>query len=145
MKTVTVSAFLVISFFLTLGCGKTGMPGDSTSLENRQSIEGSQCVKGVLVKKGICGQRIIKITSQNKVGVAYAAQWKDDISGQVHENVFAVENFCSFPVSINEGDEITFKLTTNKTNDCVTCQAFTPVPGEKNSIIVNGDCSETRN
>jgi hypothetical protein len=145
MKKATVSAFFVISFFLTPGCEKTGIPGDSKSLENRQTLEASQCMKGILVKKGICGQRVIKITSQNKEGVGYAAQWKDEISGKTYENVFTVENYCSFPVSVNEGDEFTFKLTSDKTNDCVVCQSFTPVPGEKNSIIVNGDCGEKKN
>lgn len=138
MKTAIVSTFFIISLFLTPGCEKTVVPGDS------KSLEASQCLKGILVKKGICGQRVIKITSQNKEGVAYAAQWKDDISGKNYENVFTVDNSCSFPASIKEGDEVTFKVTSDKTNDCVQCAAYTPVPNEKNSIIV-GDCGETKN
>ena len=145
MKTATVSAFLLISFFLTPGCEKTGIPGDSKSVENRQGLEAGQCMKGILVKKGICGQRVIKITSLNKEGVVYAAEWKDDLSGKIYENVFTVENSCSFPASINEGDEVSFKLTSDKTNNCVVCQAFTPVPKEKNNIIVSGDCGDKNN
>lgn len=142
MKTAIVSAFFVISFFLAPGCEKTGIPDNLKSLENKQNLEGGQCITGILVKKGICGQRVIKINSQNKDGIAYAVRWKDDTSGKTYENVFTVENFCSFPASINEGEEFTFKLTSDRSNNCVTCMAFTPVPEEKNSIVVNANCGE---
>ena len=140
MKTASVLAFFMTSFFLAPGCEKTGIQSDLKSLGSNQSVETSQCMKGILVKKGICGQRVIKVTSANKDGVAYATQWKDESTGKTYENVFAVDNECAFPATINEGDELSFKLTSNKTNDCVLCAAFTPVPKEKNSIIVNGDC-----
>jgi hypothetical protein len=140
MKITTVLAFFVTSFVFAQGCEKTGIQSDLKSSENSQSVETGQCMKGILVKKGICGQRVIKIVSQNKDGVAYATQWKDESSGKTYENVFAVDNRCAFPAALNEGDELSFKLTSNKTNDCVLCAAYTPVPKEKNSIIVNGDC-----
>ena len=139
MKTLTVLGLLIISFSLNTGCEKNAIQSDSKSLEN------GHCLKGILVKKGICGQRVIKIISPNKEGVAYASQWKDEFSGKIYENVFTVENLCAFPATINEGDELSFRLTSDKANDCVQCKAYTPVPNEKNSIIVNVDCAPQKN
>jgi hypothetical protein len=139
MKTFVIIGFTIVSFSLNSGCGKsvhqtgTGPTGQA------------DCFKGTLVKKGICGQLVVKINSQAKEGVTYASSWKDESTGKTYENVFTVENMCSFPSSINEGGEFNFKITKDAVNNCMVCQVFTPVPKEKNSIIVNGDCAGVRN
>ena len=138
MKTLTTLGLLIISFSLNNGCEKNELQS------NLKSLESGQCFSGILVKKGICGQRVIKIISQTKEGVAYAPQWNNESSCKTYENVFTVENSCAFPASINEGDELSFRLTSDKANDCVQCLALTPVPNEKNSIIV-ADCSPQKN
>ena len=66
MKKAFVSTLVMVSFFLAPGCEKTGVPGDSKTSENRQIVDGSQCIKGILVKKGICGQRVIKLPHKTK-------------------------------------------------------------------------------
>ena len=138
MKTLTSTVLVMIGFLFNTGCEKNETQEDMASLEQEK------CLKGILVKKGICGQRVIKIISQSKDGVSYATQWKDDISGKSYENVFTVENSCAFPVAIKEGEEFNFKLTAEKANDCVHCAAHTPVPKEKNSIIISTDCTEQK-
>jgi hypothetical protein len=127
---------LITGFVFILGCEK------DVTQENLASLEQKKCFRGILVKKGICGQRVIQISSQNKDAVSYATQWKDEISGKRYENVFTVDNSCAFPAAIKEGEEFNFELTADKANDCVQCAAYTPVPKEKNSIIVSTNCTE---
>ncbi len=140
MKTIAILGFLVILLPSFTGCEKN--EGQKSELK---SLENDQCLKGILVKSGICGQRVIEITSQNKNGVTYAAQWTDELSKKTYKNVFTVENSCAFPAAIKEGDEFSFKLTSDTSNDCVQCRAYTPVPNEVNSIIVVVDCSSQKN
>ena len=135
MKGSVFFAFVTIHLFFNTGCTKS-------DIENKMSrIEQGDCLKGVLVKKGICGQRIVKVLSQEKNGIKLASSWKDESSGKTFTDVFSVENICTFPSSISEGGEFTFKLSSVKENDCITCQAYTPVPAEKNSIVVSSDCT----
>jgi hypothetical protein len=124
-----------MGLFLSSGCEKSQLEGKKALADQ------GTCVTGVLVKAGICGQRVIKITSQNKGGLAYAARWEDQSSGKTYENVFTVAKSCAFPTTMKEGEQINFKLTTDTANECAQCLAFTPVPGEKNNIIINADCA----
>ncbi len=133
MKTRTAIALVIFSSFIMLGCNKNDTRDDTGLKQN--------CFKGILVKKGLCGERVIRIVSVIRDGVSYAAQWKDE-SGNTYEDVFAVQNFCSFPASLTEGSEFNFKLTAETKNDCVRCAAVTPVPVEKNSIQISTDCRE---
>ncbi|HVG13596.1 MAG TPA: hypothetical protein VM935_01510 [Chitinophagaceae bacterium] len=136
MKMLTSIGLVMIMFLINTGCEK------GETAEDRTTLGQTKCLKGILVKKGICGQRVVKVLSQTKDGVSFAASWKDEVSGKSYENVYTVENSCSFPASIAEGDEFNFKLTADKKNDCVQCAAHTPVPKESNSIIVSTDCTD---
>ena len=139
MKALVFFAFVTIHLFFNTGCTKD-------DIQNKMSgIQPGECLKGVLVKKGICGQRVVKVLSEDKNGIRLASSWKDESSGKTFTDVFAVENSCSFPSSISEGGEFTFKLSSVKDNGCVTCQAYTPVPAEKNSILVSNDCTGVKN
>jgi hypothetical protein len=133
MKTLTAITLVILCSSIMFGCTKNDIRDDA-------GLQQPKCLKGILVKKGICGERVIRITSESKAGVSYASQWKDE-SGKSYEDVFAVENFCSFPASISEGTEFNFKLTAATKNDCVRCAAITPVPTEKNSIEISTDCA----
>ena len=134
MKTMVAFGLIFIGLLHT-GCQKKESP-DQTENPTQNG-----CWKGILVKKGICGQRVIKIISSDKNGLAFATTWKDETSGKTYENVFTVENFCTFPSSVNEGDEVSFSVTANRSNNCIVCQAYTPVPNEKNSITTNANCT----
>src|SRR5918998_1611997 len=136
MKTLATLGCIIIGLFLGSGCEKNDLDC------NKELVDQQTCLTGVLVKAGICGQRVIKVTSHNKGGLAYAAIWQDQSSGKTYENVFTVANSCTFPTTIKEGEQINFKLTTNTANDCAQCMAITPVPAEKNNIIVGADCAE---
>ena len=134
MKTIIVRSLIILSAFITPSCEK------NNDQINRIALEQGDCIRGTLVKKGMCGQLVVKIISEKKNEITYASSWKDESTGKTHENVFTVENSCAFPNSINEGGEFYFKVTSKSSNDCVQCAAFTPVPKEKNSILVSTEC-----
>lgn len=102
----------------------------------KPQTEQKGCFTGKLVKRGICGQRVIQLVSESMDGIAFAANWTDSLSGKQYEKVFAVANSCDFPVSLKEGDTFNFRLTTTPTSDCIQCYAYTPVPEEKNNLVV---------
>lgn len=106
----------------------------------RPQTDERTCFTGKLVKRGICGQRVVQLIGQPSGGLALAQNWTDSLSHKVYENVFAVGNPCSFPSAIKEGEEFTFTMTTNPDTECVQCMAYTPVPEQKNSVIVG--CSK---
>ncbi|NCI50025.1 hypothetical protein GWC95_08835 [Sediminibacterium roseum] len=98
------------------------------------------CFKGKLVKRGICGQRVVQLLSGPVDAVVMARQWTDSLSGKQYENVFTVGNLCDFPATIQEGQEFSFSITTTPGSNCATCFAYTPTPVEKNNIVTG--CSE---
>lgn len=101
-----------------------------------QSDASATCFKGRLVKRGICGQRVVQLLSAPADAVVMAREWTDSLSGKKYENVFTVGNLCNFSASIAEGEVFDFSITTEQPANCVTCYAYTPVPREKNNIAV---------
>lgn len=99
-----------------------------------QDNPSSTCFRGKLVKRGICGQRVVQLLGTPVDAVTMAPSWTDSLSGKMYSNVFAVGNPCDFPSSIKEGEEFNFSITQTPGSDCVTCYAYTPVPREKNNI-----------
>jgi hypothetical protein len=95
----------------------------------------NSCFQGRLVKKGICGQRVIELVGAG-TGLAAARHWRDSLSGKDFENVFTVANPCDFPATVQQGDTFEFRLTRTPGGGCVQCYAYTPVPAEKNNILI---------
>lgn len=93
------------------------------------------CFTGKLVKKGICGQRVVQLLSVPVEGIVYAENWTDTLSHKQYSKVFTVSNSCNFPVAIKEGEEFRFTLTTERGSTCVQCYAYTATPEEKNNIL----------
>jgi hypothetical protein len=93
------------------------------------------CFKGKLVKRGICGQRVIQLMSEPLEEIVMASNWTDSMSGKKYENVFTVANPCDFPAAIKEGEDFTFSITTTPGSGCITCYAYTSVPKENNNIL----------
>lgn len=98
------------------------------------------CYKGKLVKKGICGQRVIQLLSEPSDAIVIARNWTDSFSGKKYVNVFTVANPCDFPAAIKEGDDLTFSITATPGSGCITCYAYTPVPKENNLVVIG--CKE---
>jgi Cu/Ag efflux protein CusF len=113
-------ALMVIPFF-TLSC-------------SHKMQRTNTCFQGKLVKRGICGQRVIQVLDQQTTGLELARTWTDSLSHRQYENVFTVANPCNFPVDIKEGDTFSFNVVTAEDSACVQCYAFTPVPAQQNKI-----------
>ncbi len=84
--------------------------------------------KGRLEIKGICLNYTIRLL-EGKIDTAkIAATWTDESSGKTHSNVFGLTDPCSFPASINEGDEFYFVIDTVAPKGCIVCEAYYPTP-----------------
>lgn len=92
------------------------------------------CFQGKLVKRGICGQRVIQVLDQQVSGLELARNWTDSLAHRQYENVFTVANPCNFPADIKEGDTFSFTVVTAEDSPCVQCYAFTPVPAQQHRI-----------
>lgn len=94
--------------------------------------------KGRLEIKAICMNYTIKLLEGNLDTTQVVAEWKDETTGKVHHNVFALGSACSFPATIKEGDEFYFTIDANPLRDCTVCMAYYPKPPKSVSIkIVN--------
>ena len=100
-----------------------------------QKVPSTTCFKGRLEVKGICSNYTIKLAEGSIDTARIAAEWKDETTGKSYINVFGLSSPCSFPSTINAGDEFYFVLDTAKQNWPV-CMAYYPTPSKKLSIKV---------
>jgi len=94
--------------------------------------------KGRLEIKGICMNYTIKLLEGKMDTSLIAREWTDETTGKVYTNVFALGNPCSFPSSIEQGEEFSFRIDTAKNQRCVVCLAYYPKPQQHLSIICTG-------
>lgn len=92
--------------------------------------------KGRLEIKAICMNYTIKLLEGSLDTTQIVSEWKDESTGKIHNNVFALGSVCSFPSSIKEGDEFYFKIDPNPPRDCAVCMAYYPKPPKIVSIKV---------
>jgi len=64
------------------------------------------------------------------------ATWTDETTGKSFTNAFGIANPCSFPPTINAGDEFYFTIDSVKKQDCAVCMAYYPTPSRKLFINV---------
>ena len=93
------------------------------------------CYKGRLQIKALCSNYTIALLEGNLDSTVIAPSWTDENTGKAYQNVFALGSPCSFPSTINEGDEFYFMLAEPDEN-CAVCQAYYPVPPKKLAIKV---------
>ena len=97
MKNTTGVLLAAIFILITTACNR----------KISKSASGNEEVlyTGVLVKHGICSQRVIEVTG-NKQGLEFLESWTDESTNKTYKNVFAVKNVCDFPADIKEGDTL---------------------------------------
>lgn len=121
MKTFSVVPLVLI---LSLTAGKC---------KNKDSV-----YKGRLEVKGICMNYTIKLMEGKLDTARYVAEWKDESTGKIHNNVFALGSACTFPDSIKQGDEFYFRIDSSYVSNCAVCMAYYPKPAKSIAIkIVN--------
>src|SRR5882724_8519391 len=100
--------FYTIAFFLATsskeGCHKTKM--------------NTATYKGRLEIKGICMNYTIKLIAGNMDTSRISSNWTDENTGKKYKNVFALASHCSFPSTIQQGDEFLFTIDTSKIINC---------------------------
>lgn len=109
---------LLSSFLVFFTCNK------STQVADQEN-----CVKGKLLIKGICMNYVIQVVDGDLGAHEVVNVWKHPDTGVEYTNVFALDSKCSFPSSIEEGEEFNFKIIEKPAqDDCITCRAYSPVP-----------------
>ena len=121
-----------MKFFLTIAIISAALNFTNCSSQKTPS---TTCFKGRLEVKGICSNYTIKLLEGSIDTSRLAAEWKDETTGKSYTNVFGLSSPCSFPSTINAGDEFYFVLDTAK-QDCAVCMAYYPTPPKKVSIKV---------
>jgi hypothetical protein len=96
----------------------------------------SSVYKGKLEVKGMCMNYTIKLLEGNIAASKLVAEWKNEVTGTTHTNVFALGSVCSFPSTINEGDEFYFSIDTTYVSNCAVCLAYYPKPAKSIAIKV---------
>ena len=92
--------------------------------------------KGKLEVKGMCMNYTIKLLEGNIDSSKLVAEWKNEVTGKTHNNVFALGSVCNFPSTINEGDEFYFTIDSTYVSNCAVCLAYYPKPAKSIAIKV---------
>ncbi|HJS53666.1 MAG TPA: hypothetical protein VJ765_03950 [Chitinophagaceae bacterium] len=92
--------------------------------------------KGRLEVKGICMNYTIKLLEGNLDTSKVVSEWKNEVTGKTHNNVFALGSVCGFPSTINEGDEFYFAIDSTYVSNCAVCLAYYPKPAKSLAIKV---------
>ena len=92
--------------------------------------------KGRLEVKGMCMNYTIKLLEGNMDSSKVVAEWKDETTGKMHNNVFALGSVCNFPSTIKEGDEFYFTIDTTYVSNCAVCLAYYPKPAKSIAIKI---------
>jgi len=102
--------------------------------EKKEEADG--IYKGKLEIKALCMNYTIKVIEGNKDTSLISSAWTDEVTGKSYTHVFALGSLCTFPSSIQEGDEFYFKIDSSAKENCPVCLAYYPKPPKKLSIKV---------
>ena len=127
--------FLAASLFLLMA------KEDCKTKKAKMDTSVPGCYKGKLEIKGGCMNYTISITSNNFDTSLVMADWTDENTGKTYNNVFALKTRCTFPDTINAGDEFYFMIDSTSVQNCAVCLMYYPVPPKKLSIkVIPGPC-----
>lgn len=103
---------------------------------NKQAAPGT-VYKGRLEIRALCMNYTLALTEGNIDTSKIVSSWTDESTQKKYSNVFALQNPCSFPATIREGDEFYFVLDTAAVQpDCAVCMAYYPTPPKKLAIKI---------
>jgi hypothetical protein len=121
MKTLVCLAILLSVMNTKDGCHKSKNNG---------------AYKGRLEIKGICMNYTIKLLAGNLDTSLIESKWTDETTNKSYTNVFALGSRCSFPASIEQGEEFLFTIDSTTVQNCSVCLAYYPTPAKHLSIKV---------
>ncbi|RYG27293.1 MAG: hypothetical protein EOO01_41590, partial [Chitinophagaceae bacterium] len=73
--------------------------------------------KAKLEIKGICSNYTLRLLEGDLDTTVVTANWTDETTGKSYKNVFGLANPCSFPASIQEGNEFYFQIDSSGKKD----------------------------
>lgn len=133
-KIKTMKLLLLLSLFIFVS--------DSTKPCKEQQLT-NDCYKGRLEIKALCMNYTLSIQNKNFDTSMVVANWTDESTGKNYKNVFELGSKCTFPASLNEGDEFYFTIDTTSVQNCMVCMAYYPTPAKKLSIkVLNAPCTK---
>ncbi len=129
MKLILIGAFLLLSV------------SQKKCTRSPPRLPVSNCFKGKLEIKGICSNYTIKLIEGNIDSSKIDAFWTDETTKKQYTNVFALGSPCTFPSTIETGDQFYFTVDTSATQDCAVCMAWYPHPQKALKIkVLSGPC-----
>ena len=130
MKFFWIVASSLTFFSAKDGCKKKNQLGALTP---------TGCYKGRLEVKGGCMNYTISVIDGNVDTSFVQSLWTDENTGKSYSNVFGLASRCTFPQTINAGDEFYFELDNTSVQNCAVCMMYYPTPAKKLSIKVIQD------
>ncbi len=128
MKLILIAALFSFSIATRDGC-------------KRNADNSSNCFKARLEIKALCMNYTIKLLEGTMDTSKVEAQWTDESTGKTYTNVFALGSPCTFPATIDEGDEFYFTIDSTSKQDCAVCMAYYPKPAKHLAIkLLPGSC-----
>jgi hypothetical protein len=104
---------------------------------NKSNYTIQNCFKGKLVLKGLCMNYVIQIIEGDVDKALYESSWQNPSTKTTYQNVFGLGSICTFPSTINEGDEFYFSIPKSSiVQTCAQCMAYSPTPSKKISIEI---------
>jgi hypothetical protein len=119
-----MKGFLFISILATL------ILSNSDCSQNNKDV-----YKGRLEIKGICSNYTISVLEGDIDTSRIEASWTDENTGKSYNNVFRLDQPCTFPDTIDAGEEFYFRIDTTE-RECTVCMAYYPVPRKGLAIKV---------
>lgn len=99
----------------------------------------NESFSGKLVVQGVCMNYVIQVNDADFPQDLIEKRWTYESTQTQYENVFALKSVCDFPENIKEGDSFNFIIDNEKTNQCMVCLAYSPVPDKSVSLTVVQD------
>ena len=121
MKLLALSAIFLSVISTKDGCHKSS---DNTAYKGRLEI------------KGMCMNYTVKLLAGNLDTSLIESKWTDENTNKSYTNVFALGSRCSFPASIEQGEEFLFTIDSTTVQNCSVCLAYYPTPSKHLSIKV---------
>lgn len=85
--------------------------------------------RGRLEIKAMCMNYTISMLGDADTSLVNA-KWTDENTGRSYTNVFKLGSPCTFPASINVGDEFDFTIDSTREQNCMVCLAYYPTPSK---------------
>lgn len=124
MKSLIV---LSLIFILTVSADKCG--------DKKQSASNG-IYKAKLETKALCMNYTLRLLEGDIDTSLITASWTDESTGKSYTNAFGLGSPCTFPSTIEQGDEFYFKIDSSAKQECAVCMAYYPTPPKKLSIKV---------